>query len=291
MPLGMGGYVQSAIVKGTVYIGGGYADQVDPNTYIVMAYDTCLGKWAKLPPYRARDFGMTVINNQLTLVGGYHGDKIKAVGMWRPDSKEWTHPYPDMPTPRSHCSAVAYKEWLLVAGGAFTIAPVELLNTDSKQWHTGPPTPLHWIHMKTAIVGSQCYFMGGSDSNRNIATDRVFTVSLPALLSHVDFKNSSESGLEIWKEISRLQFTGSSPLSIRGSLLAVGGRDNHLKAVSEIHLYQPDTGEWVKVGDLPTPRENCSCKMLTERELLVAGGGDGDRRDWLKSVYIASINE
>ena len=286
MPFGMGGYVQSVmVVQGTVYVGGGYADwDSAANTYIVMAYDTSSEKWAKLPPYRARDFAMTVINNRLVLVGGYHGDKIKVVGVWRPDSKEWTHPYPDMPTPRSHCSAVTHKEWILVAGGASSRAPVELLNTDSKQWHTGPPTPLHWTHMKTAIVGSQCYFMGGSDYNRVIATDRVFSVSLPALLSQVDPKNSSECGL--WKEIFGLQFTGSSPLSISGSLLAVGGRDKDLRAVSAIHLYQPDTGEWVKVGDLPTPRENCSCKMLTDKELLVAGGGDG--QDWLKSVYVAS---
>ena len=49
-PFRMGGYnVQSAIVQGTVYVGGGVTDLL--NRYIVMAYDTSLGKWAKLPPY------------------------------------------------------------------------------------------------------------------------------------------------------------------------------------------------------------------------------------------------
>ena len=63
----------------------------------------------------------------------------------------------------------------------------------------------------------------------------------------------------------------STPLSISGSLLALGGKKNG-KAVTDIHLYQPDTGEWVKVGDLPSPRYNCTGVMINNRELLVAGG-------------------
>ena len=31
-------------------------------------------------------------------------------------------------------------------------------------------------------------------------------------------------------------------------------------------------GEWVKVGDLPTPRSSCTCAIITDREILVAGG-------------------
>ena len=67
MPFRMSNYVQSVMVEATVYVGGGYAG-VSSN-HIVMAYDTSSGKWAKLPPYRARYFAMTVINSQLVLVG------------------------------------------------------------------------------------------------------------------------------------------------------------------------------------------------------------------------------
>jgi N-acetylneuraminic acid mutarotase len=55
-------------------------------------------------------------------------------------------------------------------------------------------------------------------------------------------------------------------------LLAVGGKDKDGHAATGIHLYQPDTEEWVKVGDLPTPQWGCTCAMITDRELLVAGG-------------------
>ena len=282
--------MQSVMLQGTVYVGGG--DAGHGNVYIIMVYDTSSEKWAELPPYRACDFAMTVINNQLVLVGGWEPcevvpgkvPKIKVVGVWRPDSKEWTHPYPDMPTSRAYCSAVAYKEWLVVAGGegddGTYLSSVEVLNTDTKQWSAGPPTPAPWSCMRPAIVGDVCYFMGGyTDDN-----SKVYSVSLPALTSQL---NSGVRHSKMWKEISlSLQIMYPSPLSISRSLLAVGGaRDD--RPVAGIYLYRPDTREWAKVGDLPTPRLGCSCIMVTDRELLVAGGWyDG----MLKRVDIVQVD-
>ena len=111
----------------------------------------------------------------------------------------------------------------------------------------------------------------------------MYSVSLSALTTGL---NSSTRKGQIWKEISGLQTTYSTPLSISGSLLAVGGLKDR-KTVTAIHLYQPDTGEWVKVGDFPTPRYNCTCAMITDREMVVAGGMSG--RDLLKRMDISSI--
>ena len=140
---------------------------------------------------------------------------------------------------------------------------------------------LCWDSMKTATVGDECYFMGGYNATGS-STNTVYSVSLSALTTGL---NSSTRNGQIWKEISVLQTTRSTPLSISGSLLAVGGWDKDRKAVTAIHLYQPDTGEWVKVGDLPTPRYNCAC---ADREMLVAGGIDQDGNR-LKRMDIALI--
>ena len=276
MPFKMSDYVQSVVVEGTVYVGGGYAGSA--NNYIVMTYDITTGKWATLPRYRAWRFAMTAINNQLVLVGGIEqGDgKSKVVGVWDADNKQWTHPYPEMHTARSLCSAVVHKEWLVVAGGwsqGAKLSSAEVMKTNSKQWYryAGFPTPIPWSSMKTATVGDECYFMGGSTATVfPTNTNTVYSVSLSAFTT----RHSSTRKGQIWKEITGLQTTNSTPLSISGSLLAVGGKDKYDKAVTAIHHYQPDTGEWVKVGDLPTPRYDCTCAMITEREFLVAGGFD-----------------
>ncbi len=55
--------------------------------------------------------------------------------------------------------------------------------------------------------------------------------------------------------------------------IAVGGRDEDDEAVTAIHLYQLDATKQVKV---PSPRFNCTCAMTADREVLVAGGRDGN---------------
>ena len=77
MRFGMSGHLNSVVVEGTVYVGGGYAGPGSANNYIVMTYDISKGKWATLPPYRALGFAMTAINNQLVLVGGHEPDSGK----------------------------------------------------------------------------------------------------------------------------------------------------------------------------------------------------------------------
>ena len=271
MPLGKGGYVQSVRVKEKVYIGGEDDTwHTHENDYIVMEYDTLSEKWATLPPYRAHHFGMTNINNQLVLVGGYEKhSSIKLLGAWRAESKEWTHPYPEMPTAHSRCSAVTYNQWLVVAGGKLDhLSSVEIMDTINKQWYTGPPTPTEWISMKTATVGDMCYFMGGYTT---FGDNKVYSVSLSALTSQLLNPKSATKGKgQIWKEVSGLQVSRATPLSINGSLLALGGWKNH-ELVTEIHLYQPETGEWVKVGDLLPQHYQCTSVMISDREILVAG--------------------
>ena len=277
MPFGMSN-IQSVQVQGTLYVGGGGAG--GNNMYIVMTYDISAGKWATLPPYSTCYFAMTAIDNLVLVGGGGHDGDSKVLGMWSEDSKKWTHPYPDMTTPRRSCSAVMYnQQYLVVAGGwgaAGRLSSVEVMNTDTKQWYAGPPTPIAWSSMKTANVGDTCYFMGGW-----IEGFYTTKVSLPALVSQLN-SDSSAKDTQTWKELPQLPVTHAAPLSISGSLLAVGGVKGR-KAVSALHLYQPDAGQWVKVADMPTQRRCCTCTMI---EKIVAGG---DHNGLLNTMDIAQI--
>ncbi len=118
MPFGMSDSIQSVIINGMVYVGGGWTYR-DENDYIVMTYDTHSGRWGTLPPYRIREFGMAVIRYQLVLVGGQDEDRngSTSIGVWRSADKKWVDLYPDMPTPRWRFSVVTYNEWLIVAAG------------------------------------------------------------------------------------------------------------------------------------------------------------------------------
>ena len=283
MPFAMSAYIQSVVVQGRVYAGGGCSTARN-NEYVVMEYESYSGRWGTLTPYTTRRFGITAIHNQLVLVGGMLRDasRSRSLGVWRAQDKKWTHPYPDMSIARSNPSAVTYSEWLVVAGGYDgnnNLSYVEVMNTTSNQWFTAAPIPTRVSEMRTALEGDMWYLMGGCVCG--YSSDMVYSVSLPALTSQVNSKNTRE---EIWKEISGLGHTSSSPLSISGSLLALGWDG---KVMTAIHHYQPETGEWVKVGDLPSPRQNCTCAQITEGEILVAGGYDG--KSLLRSTELVHL--
>lgn len=113
--------------------------------YMVMEYETSSEKWSTLPLYRASRFAMTIINSQVVLVGGRdRGVSSKELGVWKAESEEWMHPYPEMHTAHFRCSAVVYKEWLMVSGGwgdnGENMLSVEVMNIDSKHWYAASPS-------------------------------------------------------------------------------------------------------------------------------------------------------
>ncbi len=264
MTFGMYGYLQSVVINGMVYVGVGCTNRDD----IVMTYDTHSGRWGTLPPYRTRDFGMTVIRDQLVLVGGKDedGNYSKSIGVWRSADKKWEDLYPDMPTPRYGSSVVTYNEWLIVAGGVNNgecLSSVDVMNIDTKEWYSGPPAPIVFSDMKTATVGDMCYYMGGYAGG--CAIKDVYRVSLPALISQVKYRNIDP---QIWKKISSLNVAASTPLSIGGCLLALGGESR----CNSIQHYRPESGDWIQVGDLPSPLYQCTCAVINDGDVLVAGG-------------------
>ena len=269
MPFSMSNYIQSVEVDGTVYVGGGRADK-DEDDYTVMAYSMQSCKWHTLPPYSAMRFAMTTINNTLILVGGYHNDtKVNQLGVWKTDSNQWTRPFPPMPTPRSSPSVTSYKHWLVVAGGKRkegSLSTVEILDIDNKQWSTAPSTPISWDGMKSTIIGDTWYLMGGRQADFTNKTD-VYSVSLEALVSH-----SASDSSKIWNKIAPLNYDCSSPLSLAGSLLVLGGYNMKKKcSVSTIQRYVPETNTCVPAGELPHPLQNCTC-IMTAGRLHVFGG-------------------
>ncbi len=113
-------------------------------------------------------------------------------------------------------------------------------------------------------------------------------------VNHVDLNEliaKAVSNLDtptLWQTIEDTPLVFSAPLSIGRSLLAVGGADDGLITSSSIHLYQPDTRRWVKVGDLPTARDRCTCSVLPSGEVIVAGGTDENR--FINAVDFLSTN-
>ncbi len=280
MPIKMGTTVQSVVIGDTVYVGGGGAvNGRDACTVMKLEQD----QWTKLPEYTARWFAMTSLANRLVLVGGQDPRNNKRTNQLAVfESGKWTHPYPPMNIARSSSTAVSFNNHIIVAGGVddkrHISSSVEVLDVASRRWYIAQSLPNTQSELKSTLIGNTLYLMGGWDHTGTTKT-----------VHHVDLNELIAKALSnldtptLWQNLQEVPLELSAPLSIGRSLLAVGGWDDRYYPSSSIHLYQPDTRRWVKVGDLPTARDSCTCSVLPSGEVIVAGG-------WTNSVYTRTVD-
>ena len=192
-------------------------------------------------------------------------------------SGRWTNPYPPMNTPRYSSTAVCCNNHIIVAGGVDDqhkpTSSVEVLDTTSRRWFIAESLPNPRTELKSTLLGNTLYLMGGLD-HTGLPTKVVHKVDLNELIAKA-VSNCKPATPTLWQGIEDTLLKRSAPLNVGGSLLAVGGWNDCGHPSSSIHLYQPDhdTRRWVKVGDLPTARYNCTCSVLIPSgEVIVAGG-------------------
>ncbi|XP_064407550.1 traf2 and NCK-interacting protein kinase-like isoform X2 [Halichondria panicea] len=287
MPIKMGAMAQSVVIGDTVYVGGGEAvNDRDRCTVMKLEQD----QWTKLPEYTAMYFAMTSLANRLVLVGGLdlrNNKRTNQLAVF--EAGEWTHPYPPMNIARDSSTAVSFNNHIIVAGGdddKVRTSSVEVLDVASRRWYIAQSLPSPRSMLKSTLMGNTLYLMGGMDH----------TWSSIKTVHHVDLNELIAKALSnldtptLWQTLPEVPLVYSAPLSIGRSLLAVGGRDDRRNPRSSIHLYQPDTRRWVKVGDLPTARYNCTCSVLPSGEVIVAGGQTSAYINYIPTVDFFSIS-
>ena len=280
MPFRTGGTVQSVVLGNKVYIGGGDAYS-DRDTCMVMVYDIKRNKYSTLPQYNARYFAMTALNNQLVLAGGKDLTSRKPTNQIAVlQSDKWTRPYPPMTIARHSSTAVSFNNHIIVAGGSDDqyrfLSSVEVLDVTSNRWCIADPLPVVRSSMKSVVVGDVCYIMGGFDRT-NSRTKVVHRVNLRELTEKAVSMATSQvtpKPISLWQTEEDTPLFQSAPYVLKQSILAVGGLDDRSDASTSIHLYQSGTRRWVKVGDLPTARSHCTCSVLPNGQVLIAGGMD-----------------
>ena len=283
MEYAMTEYPYCAVLERSVYVGGGDTDYGDDGYYI-QVFNMKTNNWSRLPRYEYKWFAMTVINHHLTLVGGrgVGWEPTNQLAVYEPSSQQWTYPYNPMPTPRHSPAVLMYDIWLLVAGGYASYTPlatVELFNTSTNQWLATSSLPTPCSLLTSAFVDNYGYLVMNSKE--------VFRVSLPDIVSQTVDQSTSKSPT-LWCRLPDTPLSCSTAISLRGYLLVVGGSHDNLTPRTDIHLYQPESEQWTKVGDLPNARDCCSCVVLPSGELLVAGGRESSVR-WSSRVDVASV--
>ena len=164
---------------------------------------------------------------------------------------------------------------LVVIDGLLT---VEVLNIETRQWHTAPDLPEPVSEPSLALCGDLVYLLGGFNE-RYAGINSVYSCSLSSLLSPPGSKSlggrlmSTRAPTRFWTSMwNRVPLTGSTTVSLHGRLLAIGGMDSQYMRSTAVHMYQPTTNSWELISHMTTPRYLCLAAVLPDNQLMVVGG-------------------
>jgi hypothetical protein len=149
------------------------------------------------------------------------------------------------------------------------LATVEVLNIETLQWSTAGCLP--------ETCSPQATTCGGDIYVNNYYGD-TFSCSVEDLLKSIPMVCSDACG-SLWRRLAGIPVEDSSLATLKGRVLAIGGRDDELNPTGAIHCYDVATSSWSVIGKMPTPRSWVLTAVFLHRCELVAVGGWFPPRD------------
>ena len=287
-PRGMFRYCDAVVDGNTVLVRCG-------STVEIYSYDATTDRWSRLPDCVKQRCSITVINGQLTTVGGVKSNELFSLAGGI--SRKWIKKYPPMPTKRQWTTSLCAKAALIVAGGrgeSGVLSTVEVMNTESHQWSTAADLPKSMYSASATVCGDRIYMLGGADIYHT-PTKSVYTCPVSALLQSC-FSSSPEAKLKttslsdkasVWRKVADLSVTYSTCESFHGRLLAIGGEDDSGKATTAVYEYSSTSNSWEVISHTTTGQYDCFAAVLPNNQLMVVGGRtDTEISD---SVELASV--
>ena len=282
----------------SVYVGG------KGTGYKIFQYSWRRGVWSTLPECPVKWFGLTQITGRLTTVGGKDRAMSRTGHVYEfvSKSQRWQESLPPMPTARSSVVVIAHPSSspkppaIAVCGGlgdagGVVLNIVEVFCQSTSQWHTAEPLPTPLCRLTSATVGDIAYLLGGLGTDL-YHTKNCFSVSLDSLFDTATPPGVSQSQHgSLWMAVSDIPLVASSPASLGGSLVTIGGRRSSTGSSSAATHLLTSSGSWERVrgGDLPEPRFRSAAVFLPSGELMVVGGNSKGLFTASCTLFVASI--
>ena len=240
--------------------------------------DKQLEAWSTLPDCAHTDFGLAIVNQLVTAVGGDRShSKPTNILLSLVRGNRWSHYFPPMPTKRFEPAVACSNHLLVVAGGKTELGggrlcTVEVMDTITRQWHSAGDLPVAVSGMSMSIAGENIYLLGGFDERG--ASTSVFTCTLSALRR--SFRPRSLRAVlrsrTIWQAADDIPVYYSTCTSLDEKLIAVGGLDSHRRPTAAVRRYDAASNSWHVIGKMPTARYDCLVSILSGNRLIIVGG-------------------
>lgn len=261
-----------AAVEKSVYAIGGATDA--DNTQVTSAAEALklaprklqpASTWRSLPdaPTPRLMMAWTVLDDKIWLAGGMsHGDTLQIVQSYDPQTGAW-QAQPPLPVPLHHATATTYRGEMVVIGGASD----ELANASNKVYALRGGT---WVELPSltharaaaaaAVVGDKLVVAGGQNEKALVPQTEVFDG-------------------QSWKDVADLPTPREHLAAVSDGtyVYTVGGRFlSSDKNSAAFERFDPQSGQWTKLVDMPTPRGSYGATYIDGR--IVALGGEEPTR-------------
>ena len=237
----------------------------------VHTFNTSNYRWSQLPSCRYQGSALTVINDQLTAIGGEDVYVIGYKSLFTLENiRQWKEILPQMEVGRTHSVALCTGTALIVAGG-WNETSVEVMNTGTQKWSNAASLPEPVYNASATICGDRVYILGGNGAAYEGVTS-VFTCSLSTLLQSCgeDFQESTI----VWSQVANLPVIHSTCVSMDGRLLAIGGIEiaEEPTCTTAVYMYISSSNTWEIVSHMQVARSHCYAAVLPDNQLMVVGG-------------------
>ena len=302
LPMGMTA-PQCLLIKSSLYVGGGQTLSAEKDyRSLIFEYNTSEsngGKWnSPFPQCPTVYFGLGELNGKLVMVGGERETEDKKtiitgeVFMLDKKGTKWSGDIiPAMNRPRIRSCVVSHKGCIATCGGIEngdrdareSSSAVEIYRSESREWCIVTSLPVPRAALRVSIIHKTAYFLGGFyPSLTNPGKPNCISIELEDLFQ-ADERNS-----RAWSnKIRDCPYESSTPASLCGSLVALGGLDSQSSPVDSIYAYSPAVKQWYLVDELPIPLCSATAITLSTGEIVVLGGRRGGDRN--TDVYIGSL--
>ena len=275
-PCEMNRYCDAVVDNNTVY----FKYNISNDIY---AYHILSSNWSTIPDYPYKGgFAIAVIDGVLTTVGGFDYDAKSTSKLFsltdEGSRRKWTKKFPPMPTKRYNMAVLCTGTALIVAGGYGdndkNLEIVEVLNTETQQWHTAPNLPEPLAESSLILCGDLVYLVYGSTHSvySCLLTSLLLLAGSVSLGGRLVSTLTRSDRVSIWNRVADLPVSLSAGVTLYGQLLAIGGFYSDRKPTTAVHMYQPTTNSWEVISHMTIPRNGCLAAVLPDNQLMVVGG-------------------
>jgi serine/threonine protein kinase/N-acetylneuraminic acid mutarotase len=217
-------------------------------------------QWRSLPdaPTPRLMTAWTVLDDKIWIMGGLRdGVALQTVESYDPRTGIW-QPQPALPVPLHHAAAASYRGEVVVLGGTsgdLTQASAKVFALRGGKWAELPNLTHARAGLAAAVAGDKLVVVGGQNAKQLVPQTEVFDGSS-------------------WHDAANLPTPREHLAAVSDGtyVYAVGGRFLSAdKNSAAFERFDPQSGTWTKLVDMPTPRGSYGATFIDGRILAVGG--------------------